>query len=74
MAVLVRKANFADLGIVHGYMHVTGKPALDNLAGSCKSLGMQVHYPDLPEKTGQPKLAACQEASFLTAIVRIVEQ
>lgn len=62
MAVLVRQIKFTNVGIVHGYQNVTGKPPLDDLAGSCRSLGMQVDYPDLPEKTGQPKLSAWLEA------------
>lgn len=58
----IRKPAFRKLGLVHGYMHVTGKPPLDDLAASCRSLGMGVRYPDLPDRTGQPRLSAWLEA------------
>jgi predicted alpha/beta hydrolase family esterase len=62
MAALKRQTSFRNIGLIHGYMHVTGKPPLDDLSKSCCSLGMEVHYPELPDKSTQPKLSAWLEA------------
>lgn len=62
MATLVRQPAFRSVGLIHGYMHVTGKPPLDDLSRSCSSLGIEVRYPELPDKSAEPKLPAWLEA------------
>lgn len=62
MGCLTRRTAFRDVGLIHGYMHVTGKPPLDELSTSCRSLGMNVHYPELPDKSAEPKLSVWLEA------------
>ncbi len=63
MSTIVRKPDFTRLGIIHGYMNISGKPPLDHLASSARSLGIETIYPDLPERTGIPKPPAWLEAA-----------
>lgn len=62
MGTRTRRTDFRNVGLIHGYMHVTGKPPLDDLSRSCRSLGIDVHYPELPDKSAEPKLPAWLEA------------
>ncbi|MBI5227200.1 alpha/beta hydrolase [Candidatus Micrarchaeota archaeon] len=44
-------------------MNISGKPPLDHLANSARSLGIETIYPDLPDKAGSPKPPVWREAA-----------
>lgn len=62
MVLMARQTTFRNVGLIHGYMHITGKPPLDDLSKSCRRLGIEVSYPELPDKSTKPKLSVWLES------------